>query len=704
MIWCETGGEESQDLEELAVFVSQLDALGYPARVDHRSVPQGLRRNAQFDLAPFLADGAPGPEDQIVVVAAHRIADAKLAGFRRLARSQALPAVAFGLFGSRQAQISAKAKLSYVLGQDPEVVDLAGDGHSSEEAGQNCPVIGVPRMRGSAGRPRLVLLEPDLQDARQASALIALSLSRKFEIAVVTDGKSKQAWISGNGAAIPFYHYGEALPLALAERFDVLASFRSLQKNYRLQTLAANLTVSGAALLDGSEGHSIAKGNDAFIRGPVDLSDLGSFVTSEILPNLAVIGAHVRGSAAAMRLSGARLAALSPAVPTERSRRSAGGASDAARILFAPTNGVGLGHAQRCSLVAAELDREKFDPVFAVFPSCMRLVRSWGFDAMPLIARSALHAQSHENDLPNYLRLRALAETAGTLVFDGGYIFDSVYRTILDRAMTGVWIRRGLWRPDQDNTVSLDREKAFARVIVPTEAFEELNVAYSHGGHLRRVGPIVQQVAQNPKQRAALRAGLAAHYGLDFTRLVVTKLGAGVASDRRAQTQAICGLMERRGDVLHLVVVWPTATLDPGVAGWSRSRAVATLHAGVLAAAADLCISAAGYNSYHELLYSGVPTIFMPQDAPFMDDQRARARAAKDRALAALVEPHELMALEREIARHLDGGEATEVRRRLAALDLPPPGNAAAAAMIEEVAGGGAAMGRSHVPDHAGWG
>lgn len=703
MLWCETAGAEAQDFEDLAVFVSQLSALGRPAGIDQRAIPSGLSRNAQFDLAGFLVDGSPEPNDRVVLIAAHRLQDGKLAALRRLAT--AAPGLAFGSFASRQAMIATQAKLSYVLGQDPEVVDLAAGARALDELGRDAPVIGAPRRSAPGARPRCLIVEPDLQDGRQASALVALALSRRFQVAVLTDGKAKHAWTATHGAAIPFYHYGEILPAALSERVDILVSFRPPQKNYRLQCLVANLVLSGAALLDGSEGHGVARVQDAFIRGPVDLPSLGAFLASEIATNLGEIGKHVQGSATAARLSGARLAGLLQSGPTERpprtSGRGAGTGSTVDRIIFLPTNGVGLGHAQRCALVAAELDRTRAEAVFAVFPSCMRLVKGYGFDAMPLVPRSPLHAQAHENDLTNYLRLLALAEGARTLVFDGGYIFDSVYRAILENRLRGVWIRRGLWRAEQDNAIALDREKAFARVIVPNEAFDELNASYSLGDHVRAVGPIVQRVALDSAQRTALRHELARRYGLSYDRLVVTQLGAGVAADRGAQIQAACGMLERRADVLHLVVVWPTATLQPGWFGWSRSRVVTTHHAGVLAAAADLCISAAGYNSFHETLYGGLPAIFVPQAAPFMDDQRARAQAARERGLAGLVEPHQLMTLEREIGRYLDGGEGAEVRRRMRALQLPPPGNADAAALIEEVAGGDATMDGSSLQDRS---
>ena len=108
-----------------------------------------------------------------------------------------------------------------------------------------------------------------------------------------------------------------------------------------------------------------------------------------------------------------------------------------AKVVFMPTNGIGLGHAQRCTLVAAELDRDRVDPIFAAFPSCTGLVKAYGFDAMPLVQRSALHPRAYENDLVNYLRLKALTDDARTLVFDGGYVFDLVYRTIVENRLAG---------------------------------------------------------------------------------------------------------------------------------------------------------------------------------------------------------------------------------------------------------------------------
>ena len=107
-----------------------------------------------------------------------------------------------------------------------------------------------------------------------------------------------------------------------------------------------------------------------------------------------------------------------------------------------------------------------------------------------------------------------------------------------------------------------------------------------------------------------------------------------------------------------------------------------------LCQAADLVISAAGYNSFHEILYHGIPAIFVPQMAAYMDDQERRAKSASDRGLSATVLASEMLLLEREVKAFLDGGKAAEIRQNLSNTTLPEPGNAAAAALIEGQADG----------------
>lgn len=696
MLLCETARGGRNDAEDLAIFASQLAALGLPARIAVASVPERASLNLQFDLAPLLYDGVLHTGDTVALIAADRLNDETLVRLRRLAGEAEVAVRAFGSFEARQTALGVRARLSYVFGREPEIFEVGS------RAGLPAPVFGIPRPDRRAARDedalRLLLVGPDLKDPMQAAAILALAPRRGLRPTLVTDSRSKQQWIAAHGHAVPVFAYGETFPGALARRTDVAIFFGNVEGSYRLQTLVANLLLAGVPLLDGSEGYRNSGENDAFIAAPRSIHGLDGFLAAEVVPNRDTIAGHVRASRAAAAAGPDRVLRFvggeAPAASPHRTRHTPSGG---AGVVFMPTNGVGLGHAQRCALIARALDHGR--PAFAAFPSCTGLVKSYGFDVMPLIGRSKLHAQSHEHDLGNYLRLRALTAGARTLVFDGSYIFDSVYRTVLQGDLSGVWIRRGLWQATQDNSIALDREKAFDRVIVPEEAFAELNTAYSSGAHVFPVGPIVQELRLDRAARADVRDRLAERFERPFERLAITLLGSGVAAERDTQVQALCGLFERRSDTLHLVLVWPNATLEPVWFGWRNTRIVRTRHAATLAAAADVAVSAAGYNSFHEALYNRVPAIFVPQTGGFMDDQRARAQAAVDRGLASMAASHELMTLERLVCRYLDDGEAEAIRARLAVAELPPPGTLRAARLIEELSNGPEAVGHDRPAD-----
>ena len=473
MLFCETTGGGVADVEDLAVFANQLAALGLPARIAVGSVPEKPGHSLQFDLAPRLADATLLAGDSLALLAADRLTDDALVRLRRLADGTEVTVRAFGCFARMQTTLGVRARLSYVLGREPELVDVSPSDPALYRPG---PVFGVPRRDRLTGRPaseapRVLVVGPDLKDPVQAAALLALAPHRRFRVAVVTSSQGKQEWIAAHGREIPFFHYGELSPLDLAARADIGVFLTGIQGSYRLQMLVANLLAAGVPLLDGGPGHRLANESDGFIAAP-SLLGLDGFLHGEILPNLAGISEHVRASRAAAEVSAKPvLAWFGEAAASARRRRAAG--PPTSDIVFLPTNGVGLGHAQRCALIASAMAPRRARPVFAAYPSCMSLVKSRGFDVTPLIGRSKLHAQSHEHDLANYLRLRALTAGARTLVFDGGYVFESVYRTVAAGEVAGIWIRRGLWQDSQDNSVALDREKAFARVIVPSEASAE---------------------------------------------------------------------------------------------------------------------------------------------------------------------------------------------------------------------------------------
>jgi UDP:flavonoid glycosyltransferase YjiC (YdhE family) len=113
-------------------------------------------------------------------------------------------------------------------------------------------------------------------------------------------------------------------------------------------------------------------------------------------------------------------------------------------------------------------------------------------------------------------------------------------------------------------------------------------------------------------------------------RVALVALGAGNINDTSQQTGAVVAGLRRLG-----VEICVTQT---DIAKSNRTGAsvhvVRDFPLSRRFRAFDLAVSAAGYNSFHELLRFGVPTLFIPNQDTALDDQQGRAQFAADRGLA----------------------------------------------------------------------
>lgn len=678
MILCEHAHATTEAFDELSVFVSQLNAAGVTANVNVDALPENLHRNLQYELEPYLCDASALDIEKVIVLEATTLPDEKLAYLRNLNFVTDAQIYAVGRFQTPQTKISVLSKLSYALGRDPVLVD---QDMFSDVAEGSKPAFGVFMPRSESEVPRVLLLAPELENPRHLEDIYSVVHSRQFETTIVTNGASKEIWQKKFGFGDSVYQFGELPPSDISATTDICVLLSDVSKNQRANSILRNTIVSGAVLVDCSQSDFGHQFESIAIQGPINLGYLPGFLSLEVAPNVPGLSEISKSSRLAFDIDISRFLEQIQCVNLVKAPSTKGG-NRSNGVMFVPTNGVGLGHAQRCSLVAGALP-EHTTARFAAFPSCLPMINRYGFDGIPLVSRSDLHQEPHANDILNFARLDTTIQPNEVFVFDGGYVFDSIYRTIAKHRLKSVWIRRGLWQAQQNNSVALDREKVFSSVIVPSEAFEELNHRYSDSKKLKTVGPIVQTPDSRKFNAGKLRENLRQRFDRDFDHLVVTMLGGGVAADRTAQIQAICAAIERRDDTLNLVVTWPTARVDPGWFCWQNSRVVRTHHANPLVSASDLFISAVGYNSFHEAMYNRVPSIFIPQMSAFMDDQRARAESALSRGAAILVEPNQMSTLDREISNCLDGGKNADLRKVLTGLDLPPPGNSDAAHHIE---------------------
>lgn len=680
------GAERSEaDLEAMILLAGQLAAAGYRVAIDETGIARPMGPAQTYESAPFLAEIAREDISKVLILASGPVRPPTLSTLRTYRLPPDVGVTVVGRFDTRQSELDAVLPVAYALGRDPDLVNLTQWQKFPLGSAGIVPIAGLPgapRPASGVGLARVtVIAGPEtLAEPAALQALGALAYQSRIRLTILvpTDQKPRLA-ATMLGSAVVIGH-SEALPAAIVRLSDIVVVFDMQFAAHRIAAICTDALQSGMVVVDCTTRGQIVGAGAPALRGPDSMGALWPYLEGTVLTNREGIARLAAQSTWLSAWSFERVAKALK-LPRLKARRAAPAVKAAHKTVFLPTNGVGLGHAQRCLQIAAAIKPGQ-NIGFAAFPSCVPMIEASGFPWLPLVQRHDDHPDRSGNDVLNCLRLKRNLRAGDTLVFDGGYVFASVFRSILELDLVGVWIRRGLWQPGQITPQALQRESVFRSVIVPGEAFEELNDHYTFGPRIASVGPIVMDSARSDGERRALRASLAQQFGSAARELVVTMLGGGVAADRVAQTMAVCSALERRQGCLNLIVVWPGSRVSPALQGWKNSVVVQTRHAADLCLSADFVISAAGYNSFHECLYNAVPAIFVPQMAPYMDDQERRARSACDRGLAAMVAANGLLDLEREIGLFLDAGKANDLRRKLAALDLPPRGTAAAAALI----------------------
>jgi hypothetical protein len=676
------GTENSFD--GLLVFALQLKTAGYPVGLDQALVPEKMSIYQKYQVARILVDPAESMISRVLFVASGEVPSEALTSLRKYRFPSEVEVAVIGQFSSAMERDDLKDRFDTALGRDALMVNLSDLRGKPIHPSTIFPLVGGPAAATLSSRSfqRLtVILSPDLRfDAGAIRELSRIGLSSNFSLLVVlAQGLRKEVEASQFGA-LPMVDHTEFSPGTIALQSDIVAFHGPGFPGARMLGVACDVIQREGTVIDCTAGSTLNSSGLPSLRGPADIGLLMDYLVSKVLPNLASIRLKQSQRQWQDKWSFDRFAEAANLPSPGKNGKSQPRAQPL--TVFLPTNGVGLGHAKRCLLIAEQMTQEA-QCSFAAFPSCVPMIRANGFPSLPLVQRSESHVEPYANDILNYRRLSSNLQKGDKLVFDGGHVYGSVYRTIVEQQLTAVWIRRGLWKPAHVHPAAFRREPIFDRVIVPLEAFDELNQDYSWGSEVHQVGPIVPEHRPDNAKLAILRDKVSRAFQMEPNRILVTMLGSGKATRREAHIHAICSQLEQRSNLMNLIVVWPGSTVPLNCYGWKNTRVIQTRDALSICLLADFVISACGYNSFHEVLYHCIPTIFIPQWTPTHDDQEKRSRAASDRGLAETVLASEMLRLTREIGLFLDEGKAAKIRAAISSHSFPSRGNSNAAQLIE---------------------
>ena len=296
-------------------------------------------------------------------------------------------------------------------------------------------------------------------------------------------------------------------------------------------------------------------------------------------------------------------------------------------ILFLPTNGAGLGHLTRTLAIARRLHRLQPDReiIFLTTSPAINLIMNEGFTGYYLqskmIYKEDITANNWNSLLKEHLELISQLHDIDTIVFDGALPYASILQFIRGNTkIKKIWVKRGMAKEGTKDARE-EKEAYFDKVIVPGESgipkitFNDNKVMCD---------PIIYLDKEELLDREQVRKLFKVPQD---KKLVYIQLGAGKINDINSDIGIIVAELRRRGDCMILLgesIIGDRLDIYEEdiiiVKDYPNSRYCNGF---------DYCISAVGYNSFHEMMYFNVPTIFIPNMNTKTDDQYLRAMMAE---------------------------------------------------------------------------
>ncbi len=263
----------------------------------------------------------------------------------------------------------------------------------------------------------------------------------------------------------------------------------------------------------------------------------------------------------------------------------------------------------------------------------------------------------------NYLqdRVTAFAEEVRpeVMLFDGVAPYSGFMRAISSMPDVVVgWLRRGMWR-EGSNDHQLQKTKGFDFVIEPTDLASEIDTGATVGTDAIRVPPISLLEVMDRLDRASAAAAL----GIDPDRpTLLLTLGSGRLGDVAGPGSTALDTALRHPEWQICVTNSPVAVNLVPLVDDPRVNEIKGVYPLLrYLDAFDATVSAAGYNSVHELIPAGVPTLLIPNTSSKTDNQEGRAAYLADLGVALAARDDDLAAVARETEHLLD----PSVRARL---------------------------------------
>lgn len=359
--------------------------------------------------------------------------------------------------------------------------------------------------------------------------------------------------------------------------------------------------------------------------------------------------------------------------------RSASKARPVSPVLFLSSNGVGMGHLTRLLAVARRLP-DSVQTVFLTMSQALSVIHQFGFHAEYVPSHSDTQSDiAHWNTwLARFLEQILDAYSIKAVVFDGNVVYPGICNAVSTRANCPlVWIRRGMWRADQDNSESLSSGRAADLIIEPGDIAAKFDSGASIQDRDRVVA--IEPIRLLDPHEILPRDESCHKLGLDpDQRYVLIQLGAGNNYNFIDLIDSTVSILKASRVAQPVFAQWLTADLMFDL--WPDVPRLQCFPISRYYRAFDFTVSAAGYNSFNEIISFGVPSVLVPNLNRAMDDQSARAAYADQHGAAIHLDQEMLPNLEKILAAMLEASRRQVMTA--SCLEIARPNGAEEAAQL----------------------
>lgn len=333
-------------------------------------------------------------------------------------------------------------------------------------------------------------------------------------------------------------------------------------------------------------------------------------------------------------------------------------------VMLMASNGVGMGHLTRL-LAIADAGKNKFRSIFMNYSAAIEPVANKGYLVFHIPSLKYLGVREHIGQLLQATDIRAVLDVTQScaVLYDGNVLPSALMMALAQRPeIRLLWLRRGMWQRHTEPS-PLAQQAWCDAVLEPGEWAGRCDAGPTKNASKKFVPPSVQHQTspimsdETLMSRTKVRKKLGLNKNKKYALLM---LGGDYFDDHQAVLKLVLAQVKKAGYV-PVLAEWMIAK----AARYPRDLSVIRHYPfRPLFSGFDLAISAAGYNSFHELMATRTPTIFVPNEHARMDDQLARATFALQQGWAGLCRKDCLSSLASIIERY------ETVRRAYAPADL----------------------------------